>query len=72
MSSGSLLKKVYFPRLILPVVGVVTGLVELAIQFGVLALLMIWYQYPPGWQILLSAVCSCWLPRPPPWRSDSG
>lgn len=52
VGAAGLLKKVYFPRLILPLVGAVTGLVELMIQMVVLALLMIWYQFVPSWSIL--------------------
>jgi lipopolysaccharide transport system permease protein len=52
-SSGSLagsqhmLSKVYFPRLILPMVGVVSKLVDFVIALGVLALLMVWYRQVP-------------------------
>ncbi|MFG0334363.1 MAG: ABC transporter permease [Maioricimonas sp. JB049] len=52
VSSGALLKKVYFPRLILPLTGVVTCLVEFLIQLVVLLLIMVWYRHVPGWQIL--------------------
>ena len=53
VSGGALLKKVYFPRLILPITSVVGGLVELAIQMVVLGLLMVWFGFAPGWPILL-------------------
>lgn len=52
-SSGSLaagqsmLSKVYFPRLILPLVGVVSKLLDFAIALVVLALLMVWYRQLP-------------------------
>ncbi len=54
VGSGNMLQKVYFPRLILPLVGVVTGLMELLIQLVVLIGLMAWYQFVPGWQIVLA------------------
>jgi lipopolysaccharide transport system permease protein len=54
VSGGALLKKVYFPRLILPITCVVGGLVELAIQMVVLGLLMVWFGFAPGWQIVLT------------------
>lgn len=53
VGSGSLLTKVYFPRLILPLTGVAVGLAEMAIQGAILGLLMAWYQFTPGWQIVL-------------------
>jgi len=56
VSGGSFLNKVYFPRLILPLVGVVTGLSELVIQLFVLAALMAWYHVVPGWQLLVAPV----------------
>lgn len=56
VGSAHLLKKVYFPRLILPLVGCVTGLIELAIQVAVLLILMVWYQFAPGIQIILTPI----------------
>lgn len=46
-SGQSMLSKVYFPRLILPMVGVVSKLVDFVIALGVLALLMAWYRKVP-------------------------
>jgi lipopolysaccharide transport system permease protein len=50
-SSGSLAasdaSKVYFPCLILPLVGVVSKLLDFAIALVVLALLMVWYRQVP-------------------------
>jgi len=40
--------------MILPLVGVTTGLMELLIQLVVLAGLMAWYQFIPGWQIVFA------------------
>jgi len=56
VGSGSMLTKVYFPRLILPLTGVVGGLAELAIQGVILGLLMAWYRVTPGWPIALIPV----------------
>lgn len=46
-SGQSMLSKVYFPRLILPMVGVVSKLVDFVIALGVLAVLMAWYRTLP-------------------------
>lgn len=46
-SGQSMLSKVYFPRLILPMVGVVSKLVDFVIALGVLAVLMVWYRTVP-------------------------
>ncbi|EMI17883.1 ABC-2 type transporter [Rhodopirellula maiorica SM1] len=52
VGGGSLLTKVYFPRLVLPFASVVVGLVELLLQLVVVAGLMAWYHYIPGWQLI--------------------
>lgn len=52
VGGGSLLTKVYFPRLVLPLASVMVGLVEVVLQLVVIAGLMIFYQYAPGWPIL--------------------
>ena len=53
VGSGNLISKVYFPRLIVPMATVAVGLVDFAINLVMLATLMIWYQFVPGWQIML-------------------
>ena len=44
VGSANLITKVYFPRLIVPGSAVISGLVDLAVSFGVLAVMMIWYR----------------------------
>jgi lipopolysaccharide transport system permease protein len=53
VGSGNLISKVYFPRLIVPMATVAVGLVDFAINLVMLATFMIWYQFVPGWQIML-------------------
>jgi lipopolysaccharide transport system permease protein len=53
VGSASLLKKVYFPRLIVPVAAVLGGLVDFAVSFVVLIGMMFWYGVQPGWGVLL-------------------
>jgi len=45
-------QKIYFPREIFPITAVVTKLVELGINFIILAGLMIWFKYIPSMYIL--------------------
>jgi len=52
LSNSGLISKVYFPRLIVPAGSVITSLVDFAITLGMLAVLMVWYQYTPDWRIL--------------------
>jgi lipopolysaccharide transport system permease protein len=53
IGNASLISKVYFPRLIIPTATVVVAFVDLAVSFGVLGVMMIWYRFVPGWQLLL-------------------
>ncbi len=53
VSNANLISKIYFPRLIIPCAAVVTSLVDFLITLGLLAILMLWYGFLPGWQIAL-------------------
>src|SRR5262245_44239069 len=53
VSSANLISKVYFPRLIVPMAAAGVAFVDFAINFMMLVALMIWYQFVPGWQIVL-------------------
>ena len=53
VDSANLVTKVYFPRLLLPLSTVVSGLVDLAIAFVVLLGLMLFYRIMPGWGVVV-------------------
>src|ERR1700746_2336215 len=53
VNNANLISKVYFPRLIVPTATVVVAFVDFLITFLILILLMVWYQYPPGWQMVV-------------------
>lgn len=53
VSSSTLIKKVYFPRLIIPLSAVITPLVDFAWAFLVLIGMMIYYGIAPTWGVLL-------------------
>jgi lipopolysaccharide transport system permease protein len=53
IGNANLISKVYFPRLIVPIAAVMVAFVDFLISFAVLVALMVWYQFMPGWQILL-------------------
>lgn len=55
VSNGELIKKVYFPRLILPGAGALVGLADFAIGALILIAMMIYYGVL-GWRVIL------WLP----------
>ncbi|MEM0925927.1 MAG: ABC transporter permease, partial [Planctomycetota bacterium] len=53
VAGGAMLSKVYFPRLVLPLATVAVGIIEVVLQLLVLGGVMIWFQYPPGWQLIM-------------------
>jgi lipopolysaccharide transport system permease protein len=56
ISNANLIGKVYFPRLIVPTATVVVAFIDFLISFVILVGVMAWYQFLPGWQILLLPV----------------
>jgi len=56
ISNANLISKVYFPRLIVPTATVVTAFVDFLISFVILVGMMVYYQFVPGWNILLLPV----------------
>ena len=55
VGSSNLIKKVYFPRLIIPIASVLAGIVDFALAFAVLLLMMLYYGVLPTINII-------WLP----------
>ena len=51
-SNNNMISKIYFPRLILPISSVLSGLVDFAISFVILIGLMIYYKITPTWTAL--------------------
>ena len=48
VNSSNLITKVYFPRLIIPIVSVLSALVNFAVSCVLLAVMMIWYHVTPS------------------------
>jgi lipopolysaccharide transport system permease protein len=55
VGSANLIKKVYFPRLTIPIATVLAGVVDFAIAFAMLLVMMLWYGVVP-------TVAALWLP----------
>ncbi|MGH9902205.1 MAG: ABC transporter permease, partial [Pyrinomonadaceae bacterium] len=55
VGSANLIKKVYFPRLVIPIATVLSGVVEFALAFAVLLVMMLYYGIAPTVNVL-------WLP----------
>ena len=56
LNNEHLISKVYFPRLIVPIAAVVVAFVDFSISFLIMVAMMAWYEFVPGWQILLLPV----------------
>ncbi len=55
VQSANLVRKVYFPRLAIPISSVLSGAVDFVIAFAVLLLMMLGFQIVPTWNVI-------WLP----------
>jgi lipopolysaccharide transport system permease protein len=55
IANQGLLRKVYFPRLVIPLAAVASGLLDFVIAFVVLFGMLVWYGIVPTWHVL-------WLP----------
>jgi lipopolysaccharide transport system permease protein len=55
VDNASLVSKIYFPRLIIPLSGVLSNLIDFGISSVVLAILLLVYHVPPSWSVI-------WLP----------
>lgn len=53
MANSGLISKIYFPRIIVPVSTVATALIDFLVSLALLAALLAWYRYSPGWRIAL-------------------
>lgn len=52
VSNAHLISKIYFPRLILPLSGILSPLVDFAVAFVILVVMMIWFGTLPTWGLL--------------------
>lgn len=56
VSSSNLIKKVYFPRLVIPIASVLAGVVDFAVSLFALFGLMAYYRIWPAWTVLMVPV----------------
>jgi len=52
----NMVKKIYFPKLVLPFAAMIPAMLDYFISLGILVLMMIWYQVGFGWPILMAPV----------------
>ncbi len=53
VNNQNLISKVYFPRLVMPIVGALSGVVDFAVSFGLLLGLMLFYGFTPKVTVLV-------------------
>ncbi|WP_417847622.1 ABC transporter permease [Thalassoglobus sp.] len=72
VTEANMLKKVYFPRILMPLSAVFAKLVDFSIAMTLLLVLMIFFQTPPTWGVLMIPILillmmftafglACWL-----------
>jgi lipopolysaccharide transport system permease protein len=54
VANANLISKVYFPRLIIPLVSVTTPMVDFLLSFVTLICMMLWFGIKPTWGILVA------------------
>lgn len=52
VGNANLVRKIYFPRIISPMAGVLTGFVDFLLAFAVLIVMMFAYGFYPSWRII--------------------
>jgi lipopolysaccharide transport system permease protein len=52
VGNANLISKIYFPRLLIPLATVTTTVIDFAITLALLVVLMLWYRFLPGWQLV--------------------
>ena len=53
VGNAHLISKVYFPRMIVPCSTIATSLVDFLINLALFAIVLLYYRYAPGWQVVL-------------------
>ena len=52
ISNANMISKIYFPRIIMPISSMIVALVDFAISFVLLAIIMAAYRFAPSWKIV--------------------
>src|SRR5205807_8077222 len=52
VTNERLITKVYFPRLVVPLASILSGLVDFVIAFTLVIGMMVWYGVRPSWAVL--------------------
>lgn len=57
LSYRSLISKIYFPRLVIPLAGMLSAFLDFLISFVILLAMTLWYGYTLSWHLLMLPVC---------------
>jgi lipopolysaccharide transport system permease protein len=52
VGNSNLVSKIYFPRMVIPFAAVITSLADFCLTLGLFAVIMLWYGFAPGWQLV--------------------
>lgn len=52
VGDANLIRKIYFPRLVIPLSSAVAPVIDFALSFGILLIMMVWYKVTPTWAVL--------------------
>lgn len=52
VASANVITKVYFPRLVVPIASVLSGIIDFSLGFVMLLGMLAWYRVVPGWTML--------------------
>jgi lipopolysaccharide transport system permease protein len=56
VGNSQLISKVFFPRLVLPLSGILTTMIDFSVAIAMLGVMMVLYRVIPGWQLVLLPV----------------
>jgi lipopolysaccharide transport system permease protein len=59
IGESELIRKVYFPRLVIPLAGVLAPLIDLLISVALVAVVMVWFGVVPSWRIVFLPGFAC-------------
>jgi lipopolysaccharide transport system permease protein len=59
VSDANLIRKIYFPRLVIPTSAVIAPLVDFALSFLIFGVMMAWYRVIPGWAVVTLPLFLC-------------
>lgn len=57
VAESNLIKKVYFPRLIIPIASTLAGVMDFAVAFVLFLGILLWYGIIPTWAVLAGPIC---------------